>query len=376
MRLSLVISSLNAGGAEHVMSTLANAWSARNHHVDLITTHDDGSTPHYKLSEHVRLLSVDPRFSGAFKQVSIIRSLRRAITAADPDAVVSFLNYTNILTLLACRGLACPVVISERADPRLMSIGPAWSLLRRVTYRRAACLIAQTPTAAKLYEHLAPGRVRVIPNPVSMGSGGCTTTHTPPIPDRPTILAVGRLHHQKGFDLALRAMALLPPSCADWRLVVLGEGILRSELESLRDELGLGDRVLLPGQVANPRPWLERAQIFLLSSRSEGFPNALCEAMAAGLPVISTDCPSGPANIITSETDGILIPTEDPRAMSAALARLITSEELRARLARAAPGVADRFSLDSVLAAWDAVLARATGNKRPPYSRGSDRSPN
>jgi GalNAc-alpha-(1->4)-GalNAc-alpha-(1->3)-diNAcBac-PP-undecaprenol alpha-1,4-N-acetyl-D-galactosaminyltransferase len=164
-------------------------------------------------------------------------------------------------------------------------------------------------------------------------------------------------------------MSLLGPACADWRLVILGEGPERPNLERLRDELKLGDRARLAGQVADTWPWLRQAGIFLMSSRSEGFPNALTEAMAAGLPVISTDCPSGPADIITPGVDGLLVPTEDPAALAEALARLIDSEDLRMRFAQAAPGVLERYSLDSVLAAWDRVFEESTGTAGKPQNQ-------
>lgn len=372
MRVSLVISSLNAGGAERVMTTLANAWVARGWQVDLFTTHDAGREPHYPLSPAVGLRSLDPRLPSPFRQLATVRSLRAAIRDARPDVVVSFLNYTNIMTLAACRGLACPVIVSERLDPRVIAIGPVWSFLRLLTYPRAKLLVAQTNTAAELYGALTGGRVRVIPNPVHAPAPRQADPASPVAADGHTILCVGRLQKQKGFDVALRAMSLLGPACADWRLVILGEGPERRDLERLRAELGLGDRACLAGQVADPWPWLRQAGIFLMSSRSEGFPNALTEAMAAGLPVISTDCPSGPADIITPGVDGLLVPVEDPAAMAKALAQLIDSGDLRTRFAQAAPGVLERYSLESVLAAWDRVLEESTGLAGLPSNPGGN----
>lgn len=361
MHLTLVISSLAAGGAERVITTLANHWAGQGHSVNLLTTHDQGKAPHYNLSESVSFSSVDSHHKGVARQISIIQSLRRKIKFTQPHIVISFLNYTNILTLVACRGLACPVIVSERLDPRVISIGPAWSLARRLTYRQTACLVAQTPTAAALFEHMAPGRVVVIPNPVATAVERTQKPMDWGDDSRPTIISVGRLQHQKGFDIAFKALKLLPPKYDSWRLIVLGEGKLRSELEQLRDDLGLQDRVMLPGRVTDPSPWLQNAQIFLMSSRSEGFPNALCEAMAAGLPVISTDCPSGPADIITPGVDGLLVPSEDSAAIANSLVQLMGSTELRIKLASAAPGICQRFSPESVLATWDDLIAKTAG---------------
>jgi glycosyltransferase involved in cell wall biosynthesis len=339
------------------MCALANAWVERGHQIELVTTHDGGAQPHFQLSPGVRRVSVDSRGTGLARQARIVRSLRACISAHDPDVVISFLNFTNIVTLIACSRLRYPVIVSERLDPRVVDIGPVWTALRRVTYRRAAILVAQTPTAARLFEPLAPGRTHVIPNPVTPPPPAADAPTVPFDSTRPTILAMGRLHEQKGFDLALQAMAEFTRSCPDWRLVILGEGPERQRLEALRSRLGLDAVVLLPGKVADPWPSLRAARIFLMSSRSEGFPNALCEAMSAGLPVVSTDCPSGPSDIITPGVDGLLVPPGDVGAMAAALVQLASSEPLRTGMAEAAPRIVSRYSLESVLAAWDLALA-------------------
>ncbi len=364
MHLSLVISSLAAGGAEHVMCTLANHWSGQGHEVTIFTTHDGGGSPHYRLDASVRLESVDPRCANVARQVRVVAGLRREFRHGGADAIVSFLNYTNILTLAAARNLDVPVIISERLDPRVIGIGPAWSALRRLTYPRATRLVAQTATAARLYEKFTPGRVVVIPNPVAPFPAA-VGPRPAEMPRGPLVIAVGRLQPQKGYDVALRALALLPPAFDEWKLLILGEGPLRGEIEALRNQLGLESRVLMPGRVPDPNPWLAGADIFLMSSRSEGFPNALCEAMAAGLPVVCTDCPSGPAEIIDPDINGLLVPSGAPRAMSEALASLMGSRERRQELAAAAPGIVERFSEATVLDQWDrlvlSVANRSTG---------------
>lgn len=345
------------------MSLLAGEWARQGHDVHLLTTHDGGNAPHYSLDERVNLRSIDPRKSGPRKQLSVIAALRSAVSSIAPDVVISFLNYTNILTLLACRGLRVPVVVSERLDPRVIGIGLFWTLLRRVTYRWCACLVAQTPTAARLYEHMAPGRTRVIPNPVMPPPREPHEAVPWPLPDRPTIIMVGRLQPQKGYDVAIRALSKLADPLQDWRLVILGEGPLRTELEALRDRLGLRDRVILAGRVADPAPWLRRSQIFLLASRSEGFPNALCEAMVTGLACIATDCPSGPSDIITSGVDGLLVPVDDSDAIASALDGLIRDEQQRRALGTAAVTVADRFGIPAILTQWESILVEVTAER-------------
>ncbi|HOI08803.1 MAG TPA: glycosyltransferase, partial [Deltaproteobacteria bacterium] len=148
---------------------------------------------------------------------------------------------------------------------------------------------------------------------------------------------------------------------SDWSLVILGEGEDRRLLQDLISRLSLDDRVLLPGRIQNLEPVLRRSDIFVLSSRYEGFPNVLMEAMALGLPVISTDCPYGPGDIIRHGHDGILVPNQDVQALANAMGALIEDEGERRRLAAQSPSVLDRFGKDAIMHQWDRLVESAVG---------------
>ncbi|RMG37224.1 MAG: glycosyltransferase family 4 protein [Planctomycetota bacterium] len=361
MRVTVVIHSLTGGGAERIAAELAGICAERGCSTSLVSM-DRPRSGEYALDARVtrRDLDVLGTSRGPWDAVRSnrqrIRSLRQALQTLHPDVVVSLTEKTNVLTLLAAGPLGIPVVVSERVDPRQHRVGSAWSLLRRLTYRRAAALVVQTRSVAEWARRIAPHvPVTVIPNAVRTPPAWVQTRRGRGQRNQ-QVVGIGRLEPQKGFDLLLTAFARVIQTCPQATLTLVGEGSQRASLEAGVRELGLAERVRFSGRLADVWEVLAAADVFVLSSRYEGFPNALLEAMAAGVACVAFDCPSGPGEIIRHGCDGLLVPTGDVDALAAAVTRLLRDEALRRRLGEAARAVVDRFDERTYADRWMAVL--------------------
>lgn len=359
-RVLLVSASLEGGGAERQLAELANHWAVRHVPITLVTWTGIEIRDFYRLHSDVHRIHLNMVcdgqgfFQSVMFNVRRIRSLRRVLLTVKPTAVLSFLTETNVLTILASLGLRTRLVISERANPASDTTVPrVWKALRRCLYWRSHTVVAQTTAAAEWIARNCGARTRVIPN----------VLRDLPIPDcerEPLIVAVGRLAHQKGFDLLVRAFAQVAADFPGWSVAILGEGKERSTLLQLCGELGVSGRVILVGQVADVDSWFARAGVVIQPSRFEGFPNALLEAMGMGVAVITADCPSGPSELIEDGVNGRLVPVEDVGALAVALRQLLSSPDIRARFGREATKVRERFHSDRIMARWNrCLLARA-----------------
>jgi len=366
LRITFVISSLGNGGAERVISTMANYWTEKEMLITLITL-DTNETDFYRLHPNIKriglgLISIsDNIYKTIINNIKRITKLRNAIECSSPDIVISFMDKNNVLTLLATRGLGLKVIVSERSDPVQNLTNRSWRWLRRVVYPWADMIVAQNQQVKQWLEEIFAGtKVVVIPNPIKLENAETESVSLHEVVGRKenirSVVAMGRLGVEKGFDILIKAFAEVVHANTQWQLIIFGEGEERHALEQLISKLNLSERVYLPGRVTNPMRFLKQADLFVMSSRFEGFPNSLLEAMACGLPVVSFDCPSGPRAIIRDGVDGMLVPPENIEALVDAMTTLMSDEFERKRLSERGPEVLERFALEKIMTMWEDAL--------------------
>ena len=368
MDIMLVTPSLGSGGAERVASTLVNAWVKAGENITLVTL-NAAMQDFYSLDPRVKRVRLDLTCESTSwyqfirNNLKRVRQLRSVVRSCGPDVVLSFIDSTNVLVLLATRGLRVPVVVEEHTDPRMHHVGVTGSLVRRFAYRWANAIVVLTSSVVGWARGIAGSApVCVIPNPI--GEQFLTQSATENIRSEYTIVAMGRMIPLKGFDMLLRAFARCASNHRDWNLRIVGEGPEQQRLNALIIELGLSNRVKIDPVVKKPEKVLRASDLFVLSSRYEGFPMVLLEAMASGLPVVSFDCPSGPSEMIQHGVNGFLVRPNDIDALAAALDDLMSAPDERERLGIRAVEVVERYGLPTVMSKWNDLLIKVT-SKNP-----------
>lgn len=372
-RITCVISSLGPGGAERNMSILARHLRETGHDVVILTVNDtiDDFFPVPDGVQRVRLSPETYRLSCRWFdvccQIDRWRHLRKEILATRPDLVVSFLDQVNIQVLMSLVGSGVPVIVSERSDPRQSPVTRRWDLLRMFAYTLSFRIVFVSQAVTDWARKRRPWwKGQWIPNPIYFDKDSedesVSASNVADIGKR-TIFALGRLSEEKGFDLLIEAFSRLAPRFPDWNLKIIGDGPLRDELTLLIQDRGLVGRVQLVGKVSPPFGLFRQGDLFVLSSRFEGFPNSLLEAMACGLPAISFDCQSGPSEIIRPAIDGLLVPPDDVSALSLAMERLMSDDAERKRMARNAPDVLKRYSKQRSMNLWDDMIGQALATR-------------
>ena len=350
----IVIAALGAGGAERVAAWLAEHLVATGARVTIVAFDRPDDAIYHAFSSELRFVRLGiaaKRKTGLVPPVvRRMAALRRLVADRRPDLVVSMLTKINVVTLCATLGMAVPVVACERNNPARQPAHWLWKAVLGGAYRRATAIVCQTRASIACIPPASRKRVRVIPNPVLPAIEEARQ------PAPMTIAGVGRLEAQKGFDLLIDAFAAVAPTHPGWTLDIWGTGPDEAALRTRCDARDIADRVSFRGLSERPGGWIAETGVFVLSSRYEGFPNVLGEAMAAGLPVIAADCDFGPRELVRDGADGLLVAAEDSAALAGALDRLLDDAALRARLSAVAPRVATRFAPQRVAAEWDSLL--------------------
>jgi glycosyltransferase involved in cell wall biosynthesis len=288
-----------------------------------------------------------------------IKKFRKTLSNLNAPVVMSLLADTNLYVLGATRNMNCRVVVSERNDPDLQQIAPEWQSLRQLLYREADAVTSNSiGVLEKLSRYVPAEKLKLLPNPVVVREILEEGTQR-----ERRFVSVGRLVHQKGFDLLLAAFARIANEVPGWTLHLAGDGPSRSSLAAQAEQLGVADRVTFYGHVKNPVALLQSGRVFVLPSRFEGMPNALLEAMACGLAPIVTDASPGPLECVQPDQTGLVVESENVSAIAAAMIRLARDDDLTDRLARQAAAYIKAHDWEVVEQQWLTVLGMAGKNR-------------
>ena len=358
MRVICCIHSLSGGGAEHLMAGFASRLS-QSHEVTLITL-GRSADDLYALDTNVERVDLDlmrnsaSPLHGLYNNYRRITALRKAIRERRPEVVISFCDLINVMTVLACRGLSVPVIVAEMSDPRFHRLSQPWATLRPFAYRRASAVtavsLASLPAVSKFH-----GREAIhIPPAVDPPA---FKSEDPPLPGRHRLVSLGRLSEEKRFEMMIQAFAKVAERFPDWDLEIAGAGPCHEQLNQMIDAESLDDRVRLRGRIEDVWSFLQGSEFFVSSSRYEGTPVSVLEAMTIGLPIVAVDCDSGINEVVTPDRNGIL--TENSiSGLAAGLEKMIRDHHFRKRCSQFSEVAALNYSWDRFVQRYTEVMNR------------------
>lgn len=368
MNLLLLIHSLSSGGAERVTANLANYWVSQGWTVTVVSL-TSADSDFYELDPRVRRIALgiagdSSGFVSAIAQnFARVQAVKRVLRQVKPDVALGIMTAASVLLAIAntTSFRKIRVIGSEHVDPSRMPLGRLWEGLRAYWYGKLDGVAALTSESADwLRTNTSAKSVAIIPNavpwPLPVQAPMVRPAEHVPAGSK-LLLAVGRLGNEKGFDMLIDVFARLASKMPQWHLAILGEGSLRDELEHQIAAAGLRSRISMPGLAGNLADWYDAADLYVMTSRYEGFGNTLVEAMAHGCAVASFDCESGPRNIVRDGENGLLVPPEDATRMEACLHRLMTDAQQRDLLGERATEVRTRFSLPTIAGMWERLFS-------------------
>ncbi len=352
-KIAFIIPSLSPGGAERVVVLLANEFVV-NFDVFLIVLYKTDTI--YSVNEKVNLIYLQEKytpsssfFQAGINNLSYLKKIIKIIKINHINILISFTTSVNIIAVISSFFIKIPTLISERNNPEVYVPNTFWRILRNFCYPFTNGLIVQTELIKGFYQKtIQENKIKIIPNPIDEIMLSARKDYSE---RENVILTVGRLDANKNQRLLIEAFANL--NNGNWKLVIAGDGVLREEYEKLTASLGIADKIEFIGNVQNVWDYYNQAKIFAFTSNSEGFPNALLEAMSFGLPCISTDCPSGPSEIITNDENGYLIEVNNRKQLEDRLSKLINNPAICDQFSQNAISTTCKFNMVEVKKLWE-----------------------
>lgn len=342
MRISFLLASLGSGGAERVVSLLANKMVERGHQVEIICL--KFNDVYYQTDSRVKVTLAMQKTKNRLTEVFW---LRKYLKKQNPDVVIPFTEGVYCFTILSLLGTGIPIIASERLDPAAMST--TRKVLKRLLLPFADWLVVQTQSIKEYFPESIQKKTSIIYNPVNDES------LSPTLPSREgklnRIISVGRLYPQKNQAMMIRAFAKVADEFPDWQLVIYGEGPLRESLELIVESLEMKDRVFLPGRTEHVVEELRKSKIFCMSSDYEGMSNAMIEAICVGLPIVTTDV-SGVKELVKDGVNGLIVPCGDLGELSLAISKLMKNGQLIENCSINSYAIKEQFKIDSITNLW------------------------
>lgn len=361
MKITFVTSTLTSGGAERVISLLANNFAERGYEVEMIAL-TSISPDYYTLNPKVRFIHADKVSKGGL--LGELWWFRKHIKKEQPEVVIAFMEAVYEFVLLALLGTKVPVISSERKDPA--TLGPLRKILRWMLLPTATAHVVQTQHIKNYYSKRIQKKTHIIYNPVnervfetSYDNANDDENSGLRIKDERLnrIISVGRLYPQKNQKMMIEAFAKIAPKFPEWSLVIYGEGPERDFLESLVSsfKIQVSSRISLPGRCETVIEEVAKSKVFCLSSDYEGMSNAMIEALCVGTPVISTKV-SGTDELIRDGVNGLLVDIGDTDGLAKAFERLLSNQELREQLGKEGQKLANQFKTDTIVDQWENLI--------------------
>lgn len=358
MKIDFYISSLSGGGAEKVLITIAKAFAEKGDDISIISL--EKRPQFYHIPDNIKLYKHDNTQKGKLASLYDFINIRRHLRKSGADVSISFLSRCNLIVLVASLFSKRRIVVCDRNNP-MKEHSKKYFYLSNIIYMRANRLVVQTNQIKSYYLKKIQARTTVIENPIDTAN---LQAQIEKIPEREkTIISVGRLEPQKDFKTLIRAFSRISAQYKDWRVKIFGCGDMYDELQKYINNLNLQEQVLLCGRTTRPYYEMMRGSIFVLSSYYEGFPNVLCEAMYAGDLCISSDCVSGPRELIDNGENGWLFQIEDDKKLAELLESCILNEQNMTEIRDNAQKTVKRLFLNNNIEVWYKMINTVLKNK-------------